>query len=81
MKPNLPAPPASVFGFRCVIVEEADIDQELLDRFQFAKPCEIGTGIWELYRPPNEDEGVPIPGTRGMTLPGDHRIHDLEKLI
>lgn len=81
MKPNLPAPPASVFGFRCVIVEEADICQELLDNYQYAKRSDFGPGLWELYRPPNEEEGVPIPGTKGMTLPGDHSIHDLEKLI
>ena len=80
MKPNLPAPPASVFGFRCIVVEEADIDQKLLDQYQYAKPSFM-PGLWELLREPNEDEGVPIPGTKGMTLPGDHRIHDLEKLI
>ena len=81
MKPNLPLPPDNVWGFRIAVFEEEDIDQELLDQYQYAKPCLLGPGIWELLREPNEDEGVPIPGTKGMTLPGDHNIHDLEKLI
>ena len=80
MKPNLPTPPASVFGFRGIVVEEADIDQELLSHYQYAAPTSI-PGVWELLREPNDDEGVPIPGTKGMTLPGDHTVHDLEKLV
>ena len=63
------------------LVEEADIDRELLDQYQYAEPSII-PGLWELLREPNENESVPIPGTRGgMTLPGDHNVHDLEKLI
>ena len=81
MKPNLPPPPASIWGFRCVAVEEDDIDQELLDKYKYAQPSDFMPGLWELFRPPNEDEGVPIPGTRGMTLPGDHHCYDIEKLI
>ena len=80
MKPNLPAPPSDVFGYRVALFEETDIDQELLDQYQYAKPSFM-PGLWELLREPNENEGVPIPGTRGMTLPGDHSVHDLESLI
>ena len=86
MKPNLPAPPADMFGFRAVIASEEEIDQELLDRYEFAEKCPpMGVGTdevwWSLYRRPRADEGVPIPGTKGMTLPGDHQKHDLEKLL
>tara|TARA_A200000159_G_scaffold68719_2_gene63651 strand:+ start:4274 stop:4516 length:243 start_codon:yes stop_codon:yes gene_type:complete len=80
MKPNLPEPPSDIFGYRVALFEEADIDQELLNQYQYAKPSFM-PGLWELFRPPNDNEGVPIPGTKGMTLPGDHTVHDLEKLV
>ena len=82
MKPNLPAPPSDLFGFRATVEHESDIDQAFLDRYQYAEPCPtLGAGLWTLYRHPNETEGVPIPGTQGMTLPGDHNIYDLNKRV
>ena len=81
MKPNLPAPPADIFGFRATMKHESEIDQAMLDQYQYAEPCPLGTGFWTLYRHPNETEGVPIPGTRGMTLPGDHNVYDLDKRV
>ena len=80
MKPNLPAPPSDISGYRVALFEEQDIDQELLNRYQYAKPSGL-PGLWSLYRPPNENEGVPIPGTKGMTLPGDHTVYDLKKML
>ena len=82
MKPNLPLPPVSDrWGFRVGMYEEADIDQELLDKYAYAKESSMMKGYWELFRPPNADEGVPIPGTRGMTLPGDHHIYKLNERL
>jgi hypothetical protein len=77
MKPNLPPPPFDVFGFRVGMYEECDIDQELIDRYAYARESTL-KGFWELFRPPNADEGVPIPGTKGMTLPGDHHRYKLK---
>ena len=82
MKPNLPLPPSDVFGFRALTEHESDLDQEIIARYQYAEPSfELGAGVWTLYRPPNETEGVPIPGTKGMTLPGDHNRYNLRERV
>lgn len=81
MKPNLPAPPSDSWGFRVRVEHESDIDQAMLDQYQYAKPCPLGPRLWSLFRPPNAQEGVPIPGTKGMTLPGDHNIYELNKRV
>ena len=80
MKPNLPPPPSDVFGFRVAMFDEDDIDQAVLDQYAYAleDPSLGMKGFWLLYRPPNADEGVPIPGTKGTTLPGDHHEYKLE---
>ena len=78
MKPNLPLPPSDIFGFRVGMYEECDIDQELIDHYTYARESYWAQGYWELFRPPNADESVPIMGTKGKTLPGDHHKYKLE---
>ena len=82
MKPNLPLPPSDCWGFRVAMFDEPDIDQAVLDEYVYAKedPNPGMKGFWLLYRPPNADEGVPIPGTKSMTLPGDHHMYKLKDL-
>ena len=65
MKPNLPAPPSDLNGFHAEIAHEATIDQEYLDRFTYAEPCDFPgaqPGLWQLYIPPTDEKHVLVNG-------------------
>ena len=64
MKPNLPRPPINHKGFRVCMMEEADIDQALIDRYEYAEPetrIMPGYVLWTLYRHPTPEEAASDP--------------------